>query len=63
MLKCFDFECVKCGVIRKDVYVKSDEVPECAMCRQPMSKRHGGMNFVLKGPGFYATDNAAKFLD
>lgn len=56
MIKCFDFECVKCEITRKDIYLSDNEKPpKCPMCKQPMNKAlSGGGNFVLKGSGWYS---------
>lgn len=63
MLKCFDFECKPCRVTRKDVYVERNEVPDCVICRQPMTRLACGGNFVLKGAGFHSTDYATGLID
>jgi putative FmdB family regulatory protein len=52
------YKCLKCGNII-EVRHKMSEKPEikCPTCNELMEKKISKFNFILKGKGFYKTDN------
>jgi putative FmdB family regulatory protein len=62
----YDYRCKVCGNIQEVKHGMSEE-PEvvCSACGSTETKKYLGnttMKFILKGPGFYSTENALKAI-
>lgn len=52
----FDYQCVVCNEIYKDIQIGIDEEPRFECCQMPMEKLYSAPAVVFKGKGFYSTD-------
>ena len=57
----YEYQCKKCQRIQETSHKISERIKvNCSYCTTPMQKVISKSTFVLKGTGWYATDNRKK---
>ena len=54
----YDYRCEQCGVFQIIQSMKDKPLNQCPTCQKPVKRLIGkNVGIVLKGSGFYSTDN------
>ncbi|MGI6037298.1 MAG: FmdB family zinc ribbon protein [Limnochordia bacterium] len=57
----YEYRCDKCGRFELEQRITEDPLKTCPHCGGQVERLiSANVNFILKGPGFYATDNRPK---
>jgi len=53
----YDFFCEICGIIETEKHMADPNPRECLVCGGPIRRHFAPQNVVLRGAGFFTTDN------
>ncbi|NLT96210.1 MAG: hypothetical protein GXW85_11925 [Clostridia bacterium] len=54
----YDYRCEQCGKFQIEQSIKAKPLTQCPTCGNPVRRLIGkNVNVILKGSGFYSTDN------
>jgi putative FmdB family regulatory protein len=54
----YDYRCEQCGKFQITQGIKEEPLKQCPTCGKPVNRLIGkNVNIILKGSGFYSTDN------
>jgi putative FmdB family regulatory protein len=53
----YEYVCLNCGNFDLEQSIKDDAIKVCPMCKAPVYRKISGNGFILKGSGFYSTEN------
>jgi len=63
-LPIYDYRCEECGKFQVTQSIKEKALNQCPTCENPIKRLIGkNVNIILKGSGFYSTDNKASLIN